>query len=237
MGVTERGTQSSPDMVLGSGDRVERNDGTHVDGSTLPQRQPSETFHVAQDSQQDPGVESTTESGRLEPSFDASVSQNEQGGRWRTLNSTPEAHYEEHEYRDIVDKVRATKELFAHHEKLTGEITVLESQQILARSQHAELDGQVREKEVARAGLLAEAQTLREQAAEAEKNALSHQNDAEKLKEEAENWKGDVEARTVRIMRAQKESALIAEQVRHAVEGIVGGDLVNLLSVRTRDAS
>lgn len=236
MGVTERVPQSSPDMAFGSGDGVEHSDGTHVDGSTLSHRQPSEASHITQGSQQAPRIESTTESGRLEPSFDTSGSQNEQGGPWRTLNSPSEARYENHECRDIVDKVRATKELIAHHEKVTGEITVLESQQTLARSQYSELDDQVREKEVARAGLLAEAQTLREQAAEAERKALSHQNDAERLKKEAEEPKGVLEASTTRIARAREESILLAERVRHAVQETYGDDLVSLLSLCKRDA-
>ncbi|KAM0707329.1 hypothetical protein Q7P35_005567 [Cladosporium inversicolor] len=237
MGVTERVPQSSPDMVLDSSDRVERNDGIDVDGSTVSHQQPSEASHIAQDPQQDLGVESTAESSRLKPSLDASVSQNEQDEARRTLNSTPEARHEKHGYRDIVDKVRATKELFSHHEKLIGEINVLELQQTLARSQYAKLDGQVRTQEVARAGLLAEAQTLRAQAAEVEKKALSHHDDAEKLKEEAENRKRDIEARTVCIARAQEESALNTERMRHSVEEIIGSNLVELLSVRTPGAS
>ncbi|KAM0703859.1 hypothetical protein Q7P35_009045 [Cladosporium inversicolor] len=209
MGVTERVPQSSPDMVLDSSDRVERNDGIDVDGSTVSHQQPSEASHIAQDPQQDLGVESTAESSRLKPSLDASVSQNEQDEARRTLNSTPEARHEKHGYRDIVDKVRATKELFSHHEKLIGEINVLELRQTLARSQSAKLDGQ----------------------------ALSHHDDAEKLKEEAENRKRDIEARTVCIARAQEESALNTERMRHSVEEIIGSNLVELLSVRTPGAS
>lgn len=236
MCIAERVLQSSPGMVLGSDDRVEHGDETHVDNSTLSQRQSDKGFHIAQNSQQHPGAEITTESDRLEPSFEASVSWDEQGGAWRTSNSTSEARYGKHEQKDIVDKVLATKELFAHHTKLTGEITVLESQQILARSQRAELDGQVKEKEAARADLLAEAQMLREQAAEAERKALSHQKDAEKLKEEAKNRKEDDEARAGRIARAREESALITERLRQAVEETFGGGVVNLLSARTQDA-
>ena len=237
MGVTERAPQSSPDMVLDSSGRVERNDKIDVSGSTLSHRQPSEAFHVARDLQQDPKVESAAEQSRLEPLFDASVSQNEQGGPRRTLDSTPEARHEKHGYRDIADKVRATKERFAHREKLIGDINVLELQQTLARSQYAELDGQVREMGVAQANLLAEAQTLHEQAAEADRKALSHRDAAEKLKEEAENRKRAIEARTVRIRRAQEEYALDTEHMRRAVEEIIGSDLVELLSVRTPGAS
>ena len=236
-GVTERVPQSRPDMVFGSTDRVEGNDGIDVDESTLSDRQLNEASHVAQDLQQDQRVNSTAESSRLEPSFNASVSQNEQAGARRTFNSTPEARHEMHGYRDIVENVRAAKELHAHHKKLLREINVLEAQQTLARSRYAELDGQVKEQETAQAHLLAEAQMLRAQAAEAEKKALSHHENAEKLKEEAENQERDIEARTVRIAHAQEESALKTEQMRHSVEEMIGSDLVELLSVRTPGAS
>jgi SepF-like predicted cell division protein (DUF552 family) len=136
-----------------------------------------------------------------------------------------------------VEKVLAANSLVAQLEKVTGGITVLESQQTLARGQYSDLDSQVREQEVAKAALLAEAQTWREQAVEAERKALSHQKDAERLKEEAKNQKGVLEECTFRIASAREESARIAEQVRRAVEETVGGDLVNLLSLCTRDAS
>jgi hypothetical protein len=224
-------------MVFGPTDRVRRNDGIDVDESTLSDQQLSEAFRIARDPQQDQEVDSTAESSRLEPSFGASVSQNEQAGSRRTLNSTPEAHHEKHGYRDIVNNVRVTKELFALHKKLIHEINVLELQQTLARSQCAELDGQVREQEIAQADLLAQAQALRAQAAEAERKALSHHENGEKLKEEAENQKRVIEARAVRIAQAQEESALKTEQMRHSVEKMIGSDLVELLSVRTPGAS
>lgn len=236
VGVNERVPQPSPDIAFGSGDQVGHSDGTHVDETTLSHRQPIGASHMTQDSQQAPRIGSNTESDRLELSFDTSVSQNEQGGPWRTLNSPSEARYEKHECRDLMEKVRATKELIAHHEKVTGEITVLESQQTLARSQYSELDDQVREKEIARAGLLAEAQTWRDQAAEAERKALSHQNDAERLKKEAEEPKGVLEASEIRIARAREESILLAERVRRAVQETYGDDLVSLLSLCKRDA-
>ncbi|KAM0703065.1 hypothetical protein Q7P35_009839 [Cladosporium inversicolor] len=213
MCIAERVLQSSPGTVLGPDDRVEHGDETHVDNSTLSQRQSGKGFHIAQNSQQHPGAEITTESDRLEPSFEASVSQDEQGGAWRTSNSTSEARYGKHEQKDIVDKVLATKELFAHHTKLTGE-----------------------GKGSSSGGSTAEAQMLREQAAEAERKALSHQKDAEKLKEEAKNRKEDDDARAVRIARAREESALNTELMRQAVEETFGGGVVNLLSARTQDA-
>jgi hypothetical protein len=233
----ERVPQLSADVALGSRDRVEHSDNTHVDGSTSSLQQPSEAFHVAQNSHQDPAAENTTGSDHLEHPLDTSASQDQQSGVRRVADSTSEANPWTHEHSDIVEKVLAAKLLVAQLEKVTGGITVLESQQTLARSQYSDLDSQVREQEVAKAALLAEAQTWREQAVEAERKALSHQKDAERLKEEAKNQKGVLEECTFRIASAREESARIAEQVRRAVEETVGGDLVNLLSLCTRDAS
>lgn len=237
VGVIECVPQLSPGMALDSRNRVEHSDDTHVDESASSHRQSSEVFQVAQNSQQDPAAESTTESGRLEHSFNTLESQHEQGGAGHFSNSTSETHSWTHEHRDILEKILATKVLVAQFKKITREITKLESQQTLARSQYSDLDSQVREQEVAKAGLLAEAQTWREQAAEAERKALSRQKDAERLKEEAENQKGVLEECAFCITSAREESARLAERVRNTVEETMGGDVVNLLSLYTRDTS
>jgi len=237
VGVIECVPQLSPGMALDSRNRVEHSDDTHVGEPTSSYRKSSEAFQVAQNSQQGPAAESTTESDQLEHSFNTLESRHEQVGAGHFPHSTSEAHFWTHDNRDIVEKVLATKLLVAQFEKTTGEITVLETQQTQARSQYSDLDSQVREQEVAKASLLAEAQTWREQAAEAERKALSRQKDAERLKEEAENQKAVLEERTFRIASAREESTRLAERVRHAMEETVGGDLVNLLSLCTRDTS
>lgn len=78
---------------------------------------------------------------------------------------------------------------------------------------------------------------MREQAAEAERKALSYQEDGKRLKEEAENQKEVLEDRTSRISIARKESTQLAERVRNTVEETVRGDPVKLLSLCTPRAS
>jgi hypothetical protein len=236
VGLDERVSQLSADVARDSRDRAEHSH-THASGSTCLHRQPSEAFHVAQDSQQDPPAESIAESSRLGHTFDTPVLQDEQGGAERVNNSNFEAHSCTHEHGDIMENVLATKLLFAQLEKITGEINRLESQQSLARNQYSDLGKQATEQEEARETLLAEAQMWREQAAEAERKALSHQKDAERLKEEAENQRGILEDGTSCINIAREDSTRLAKQVRKTVEETVGGDLVNLLSLCTPRAS
>lgn len=237
VGLDECVSQLSADVTRGSRDRAEHSHDTHAGGSTCLHRQPSESFHVARDSQQDPPAESIAESSRLEHTFDTPVLQDEQGGAGRVTNSNFEAHSCTHEHGDIMENVLAMKLLFAQLEKIASEINRLESQQSLARNQYSDLGKQATEQEAARETLLAEAQMRREQAAEAERKALSHQKDAERLKEEAENQGEVLEDRTSRINIAREESTRLAKRVRNTMEETVGGDLVNLLSLCTPRAS
>lgn len=183
VGLDDRVPQLSADVAPGSRDRTEHSHDTHVGGSTRLHRQHSEAFHVAQDSQQDPPAESVAESRSLGHTSDTPVPQDEQGGAGRVTNSIFEAHSWTHEHRDIVENVLAMKLLIAQLGEITGEINMLESQQSLARNQYSDLGKQATEQEAASETLLAEAQTWREQAAEAERKALSHLKDAERLKE------------------------------------------------------
>lgn len=235
-GVTECVSQLFPDVALDPHNLVRHSDHNHVDDSASSHRQSSEVLQVAQDCQQDPAAESNTEQGHLGHPVNTRESQNERGRTWRTSNSTSEAHSWNHENRHIVDKVLTTKFLIAQFEKVNGEIPMLEAQQTLAQSRFSDLDSQVRDVEITRAGLLAEAQTWRERATEAERKALSHQRDAESLKELIEKQKES--SRTAKIAsRALEESARLAERVQHAMEETFGGDLVNLLSLCKRDVS
>lgn len=144
-GLDERVPQLSADVAPSSRDRAEHSYDTHVGGSTCFHRQPSEAFHVAQDSQQDPPAESIAESSCLRHTFDMPVPQDEQGGARRVTNSTSEAHSWTHEHRDIVENVFAMKLLIAQLGKITGEINVLESQQSLARNQNSDFGKQATE--------------------------------------------------------------------------------------------
>lgn len=237
VGFSERVPQLSAIVASGSRDRVEHIHDSHMGGSTCLRRRPSEAFHVAQDSQQDRAGESTAESSFLGHTADTSVPQDEQSGAGCATNSTFESQPWTHEQRNIVENVLAMKLLVAQLEKITGEINMLESQQSLARTQHSDLGKQATEQEAAKETLLLEAQTWREQAAEAERKASSHQKDAERLKEEAEKQKKVLEDRITRISIAREESTQLAERVRNTVEETVGGDLVNLLSLCTPRAS
>jgi len=233
----ERVPQLSADVAPGSRDQAENSHDTHVGGSTCLHPQPSETFHVAQDSQQDPPAEIIADPRCLGHTVDTLAPQDEQGGAGRVTNPTFETHSCTNEHKDIMENVLATKLLVAQLGNITGEINQLESQQSLARNQYSDLGKQATEQEAARETLLVEAQTRLQQAAEAEQKALSHQKDAERLKEEAENRKEVLEDCTFRISIAREKSTQLAERVRDKIEKTVGGDLDNLLSLCTPRAS
>jgi chromosome segregation ATPase len=197
----------------------------------------SAVSHVARDFRRHTTAESTAKTSCLDHSFNKLVAQAEQDGTSSITNFTSETHIWTPEHHDIVDKILATKILIAQYKKITGEIASLESQQALARSQYSNLDGAAKEQEVARANLLTEAQTWREQADEAERQASCHQRNAGKLKEEAENQRAVLEESTFRLNTAREESVRLAKGVRNTMEEALGGDLVELLSLHTHDAS
>lgn len=233
----ESAPQLTADVTFGPRDRDKPSDDTHTATSTSPHQRPSEEFYIAQSSQPDSEAQTTTRSGCLGHPFNASALAHEQDVVGQSTKSASEARAWTNEHSNIVEKILAAKCLIAQFQKINGEITMLESQQTQARGQHSDLGNRAREQEVARAGLLAEAQALREQADEVERKALSHQKDAERLRGEAENQKGVLEESTSRIGSAREESARLVEQVRTTVEEAVGGDLIQVLSLFTRDAS
>lgn len=232
----EPAPQPIADGSFGPRDRDKPSDDTHAARSTTPHQRTSEEFHIAPNSQPDLEAQTTTGSGCLGHSSNASALAHEQNVLGQSTESASEAHPWTNEHRDIVEKILAAKSLIAQLQKINGEITMLESQQTQAQGQHSDLGSRAREQEVARADLLAEAQALREQADEAERKALSLQKDAERLRGEAQNQKGVLEESTSRIGSAREESARLVEQVRTTVEEAVGGDLVQVMSLFTRDA-
>lgn len=224
------------DVTFGPRDRDKPSDDTHTATSTSPHQRLSEELYIAQSSQPHSEAATTTGSGCHRHTFNASASAHEQDVAGQSTKSASEAHTLTNEHRDIVEKILAAKSFIAQLQKINVEITMLESQQTQAQGQHSDLGSRAKEQEVARADLLAEAQALREQADGAERKALCHQKDAERLRGEAENQKGILEESTSRIGSAREESARLVEQVRTTVEEAVGGDLVQVLSLFTRDA-
>lgn len=233
----EPAPQPTADGSFGLRDRDKPSDDTHTARSTSPHQRTSEEFYIAPSSQPDLEAQTTTGSGCLGQLSNASALAHEQDVLGQNTESVSEAHTWTNEHRDIVEKVLAAKSLIAQFQRINDEISVLELQQTQARCQHSDLGSQAREQEVARTGLLAEAQALREQADEAERKALSHQKDAERLRGEAENQKGVLEESTSSIGNAQEKSTRLAEKVRNTVEEAVGGDLIQVLSLFMRDAS
>jgi uncharacterized protein YaaN involved in tellurite resistance len=96
------------------------------------------------------------------------------------------------------------------------------------------LQGQTKEREASRTTLLAEAQALREKAAELEREAFTCETDVERLQRETQDLGGSLEGCMADIDIAREERTRLAEQLRSTVEDTVGGDLGDLLNLSTR---
>lgn len=76
------------------------------------------------------------------------------------------------------------------------------------------LQTEARERETTREGFLSEAQELRKQAFEAERNALVCQQDIERLTGEVEDQNKELENCATSLVSAKNESAQLAEQLQ-----------------------
>jgi hypothetical protein len=197
-------------------------------------QQTEQPIRVADSAQKDIVPDDNASSGRPQHLDDSTVPELGHGQAGRASQSSSPTGTWTDEHKSVLQKVTDAKRLFMQLEKTECEVLTLETRQNLTRRQRSVLQSRTKEREASRTTLLAEAQALREKAAELEREAFTCETDVERLRREIQDLGGSLEGCLADINIAREERTRLAEQLRSTVEDTVGGDLGDLLNLSTR---